>query len=278
MTQEVITAQINDFDRLYLELDKQVDAAEKTGFWARWMFGRQIEDERDASGGILPDGRMEQLCRLVGKKPTELQNRSRFFREYVECDSQTSLLNALSRFGCDSWHELCASLGKRGLQSSDSNEWYTPAQYIVSARRVLGAIDLDPASSWEANQIVKAPKFYHLEDSGLIKPWPGRIWLNPPYGTLTGEFVQKLTTELLDGTTQAAIVLVNSHATDSDWFQKLWDADALCFTDHRIDFKSPHKKETGSTHGSVFAYFGPAPEKFATEFEVYGAVVRRWQP
>src|SRR5262245_13067731 len=39
-------------------------------------------------------------------------------------------------------------------------EWYTPPQYIAAARAVLGAIDLDPASSEIAQTTVQAGAFF----------------------------------------------------------------------------------------------------------------------
>jgi ParB family transcriptional regulator, chromosome partitioning protein len=45
----------------------------------------------------------------------------------------------------------------------------------------MGAFDLDPASCEEANQTVKATKFYGAADNGLEHEWYGKIWLNPPY-------------------------------------------------------------------------------------------------
>src|SRR5260221_7395603 len=63
-----------------------------------------------------------------------------------------------------------------------SNEWFTPSRYIEAARLVMGSIDLDPASCSEANQTVKAKRYYSIDDNGLEQPWYGNIWLNPPYG------------------------------------------------------------------------------------------------
>jgi phage N-6-adenine-methyltransferase len=162
------------------------------------------------------------------------------------------------------------------LVESNENEWYTPARYIEAARAVLGDIDLDPASSETANETVKAPQIFTLEDNGLAQVWHGRVWLNPPYGRLAAEFITKLIWDHQTENVTAAVALVNAHCTDTSWFQQLWDY-ALCFTDHRIDFDSGGRtKTTTSTHGSVFAYLGPDPQRFAKEFGQFGAILRRW--
>jgi hypothetical protein len=159
------------------------------------------------------------------------------------------------------------------VQQSLSNEHYTPSQYIEAARRVLGGIDLDPASCAEANKIVKAAEFYTEKQNGLLRPWRGRIWLNSPYGNLPGKFIAKLDSERQNGNVTAAIVLVNAHCTDTVWFKSLWDG-ILCFTDHRINFYGDDER-SGSTHGSVFVYFGDKAGHFANEFSGFGAVVTR---
>lgn len=169
-------------------------------------------------------------------------------------------------------------VGGRGggelVQQSRSNDHYTPRKYINAVREVLGGIDLDPASCADANEIVGATNFFTAENSGLDKPWGGRVWLNPPYGRHVGDFVAKFVEEHEAGRIAAGILLVNAHCTDTDWFQSLWDG-VLCFTDHRIDFYGDDKR-SGSTHGSVFVYFGPEKKAFAAVFAQFGAVVRRF--
>lgn len=171
---------------------------------------------------------------------------------------------------------LLARGDNRPVLSSESYEWYTPALYVQAARRVLGGIDLDPASCDRANEIVRADVYFTREDDGLAHDWRGRIWLNPPYGGAQAAFTDHLVAEYERGHILAAILLVNSHATDTDWFQPLWDH-LLCFSEGRINFIGPTGEiESGSTHGSVFAYLGPDRAAFAGQFRDFGAIVERY--
>ncbi|MGB3501854.1 MAG: DNA N-6-adenine-methyltransferase [Mesorhizobium sp.] len=155
---------------------------------------------------------------------------------------------------------------------SGDNEWYTPARYIELARSVLGQIDVDPASNDFAQQTVRATTFYTIDNSGLDKPWHGRVWMNPPYGRgLIGPFISKLVAEYRSGRCSQAVVLTNN-ATDTAWFASLFGAaSAVCFTRGRIPFYSP-TRSNGATlpMGQLFAYLGDRPAIFSSTFEAVG--------
>lgn len=60
-------------------------------------------------------------------------------------------------------------------QTSGDVEYYTPPFIIEAARRVMGGIDLDPASSEIANRTVKATRYFTEADDGLQQEWNGRV-------------------------------------------------------------------------------------------------------
>ncbi|MCI0443016.1 phage N-6-adenine-methyltransferase [bacterium] len=159
---------------------------------------------------------------------------------------------------------------------SQTSDWYTPAEYINSVKKVLKQIDLDPASCEQANNIIQAKQIYTKENNGLDHSWRGKIFLNPPYGKDGPPFVEKLNNEFREGNVTEFILLVNSRATDAEWFQPLFDF-LICFTDHRIDFDSPNEKANSSTHGSCFIYAGNNEKSFAREFSKHGTVLRKYQ-
>lgn len=162
-----------------------------------------------------------------------------------------------------------------------NNLWGTPEKYIISARKVMIWIDLDPASSYEANKIVQASQYFDEEINGLEQSWESRsLWLNPPYGRgLVKQFANKLVQEYRDGNIDEAIVLTNN-TTDTTWFSGTLGsyASAFCFPDHRIQFIAPEGTEASSnSKGQVFSYFGDDEVRFVTEFQQYGLCVKPWR-
>lgn len=153
------------------------------------------------------------------------------------------------------------------VNNSGDNEWYTPAEYIEAARRVLGNIDLDPASNDFANQTVKADVYYTAESNGLEQNWFGNIWLNPPYSS---SLIQQFADKLIASDFEQAIVLVNN-ATETQWFRTLADsATAVIFPTGRIRYEKTDGAKNTPLQGQAFLYFGAHPQRFLEEFKRYG--------
>jgi transcriptional regulator with XRE-family HTH domain len=165
------------------------------------------------------------------------------------------------------------------LTSSESNEWYTPAQYVYAARELMRGIDVDPASNATANQIIKALTYYDIESNGLDKPWYGRVWLNPPYGrdndggSNQAIWSHRLLEQYRAGITKEAVLLVNAN-TGTKWFQPFYDY-LICFTNHRIKFYTSDGTPNQPTQDNALIYLGPQQDRFIEIFEQFGVVLKR---
>lgn len=121
------------------------------------------------------------------------------------------------------------------VNNSHDEEWYTPSCYIESARKVMGSIDLDPASCATANKTVSANAFYTAEDDGLSQEWSGNVWLNAPY-----DQIQKFASKLLESEKVTRAIVLTNNATETRWFQSLLEkASALVFHLGRLRFTKP---------------------------------------
>lgn len=164
--------------------------------------------------------------------------------------------------------------------NSGDNEWYTPAEYIAAAHAVMGGIDLDPASTEEANGTVGARRFFTAEQDGLAQRWctetgaPAALYMNPPYATgLVDRFAAKLIEERDAGHVRAAVVLTNN-STETRWFQAMAaGASALCLPKGRVKFWHP-RKEAVPLQGQAILYLGPDPDAFCRAFRDLGVCFR----
>lgn len=156
--------------------------------------------------------------------------------------------------------------------NSGENEWYTPKEYIEAAVRVMGTIDLDPASNPVANEVVRASTFYSKDDNGLSKKWMGRVFMNPPYASdLIKQFTSKFAFHVSEGHISQGVVLVNN-ATETEWFGELIScATAVVFPKGRIKFVDMDGKASGAPlQGQAFIYFGENDASFLEEFGAFG--------
>lgn len=155
-----------------------------------------------------------------------------------------------------------------------SNEWYTPPELMEFAHRVLGKIDLDPASSELANVIVGAERFLYYPH-GLVLPWNGTVWLNPPYNDPVGDWINKLLSEFKAGRVKEALLLVQAHP-DTEWWNSLRNL-PVCFIRGRLRFlrMSPEgilERPTSPSFASAVFYLGDFKGRFRYTFFEIGHV------
>lgn len=157
-------------------------------------------------------------------------------------------------------------------------EWYTPGYVIEAARRTMGGIDLDPASCEEANRVVKAERFYTIAQDGLLLPWEGRLWLNPPFGVRdTRAFVGRAVDCFDRGLIDQVCILIPftpDNRTVTNLFGMAWH----CHPREKVMFIRPGSGTGAIQFSTPIFYFGDSSERFADCFSTIGAVCAPVRP
>lgn len=112
-----------------------------------------------------------------------------------------------------------------------SDDWYTP---LALLNAIGETYDLDPCSPG-AGHWVPARQIYTIEDDGLVLPWDGFIFMNPPFGGRNGHVPWlKRFLEHANG-----IAIVRAY-TSSAWFHNYAvKVDAMCFPRGKTKFVRP---------------------------------------
>lgn len=98
-----------------------------------------------------------------------------------------------------------------------SDEWETPPEFVAALEAEFGRFDLDPCARAET---AKAEFYYTQEDDGLVQPWYGQVFVNPPYSK-PGPWVEKAIGASLNPKRHTMIYLLLPAATDVGWFHDL---------------------------------------------------------
>jgi len=122
-----------------------------------------------------------------------------------------------------------------------SVDWYTPPWLF---ERMTVKFDLDPCQPKGGISWIPAHTYYTQAEDGLTSDWFGRVWLNPPYGKHTPNWLAKMHQH------RNGIALVFAR-TDCAWFHDyVVKADAILFLKGRVKFVDGLGISRGSGAGS----------------------------
>lgn len=107
-----------------------------------------------------------------------------------------------------------------------NDEWLTPPEIL----RVLGTFDLDPCAPivrpWET-----ATVHYSADDNGIIMPWHGRVWCNPPFGRDAVKWLRRMRDH------GNGIALIPARTETAMFYETIWgSADGVLFVRGRPHF------------------------------------------
>ncbi len=121
-----------------------------------------------------------------------------------------------------------AGFGYETPTEGASVEWYTPPEIFHALNLDF---DLDVAAPPNGVPWIPAKTFYAPPQNGLILPWHGLVWMNPPYGQETGKWVKRLASH------GYGIALVFARTDTAWWHDHAMRADLICFVRGRIRFR-----------------------------------------
>jgi hypothetical protein len=163
------------------------------------------------------------------------------------------------------------SRGMGGHQSpaAQTTSWLTPP-HVIDALGGPGSFDLDPCG------FPGHPTAKHaicLPTDGLAAQWFGRVWLNPPYGKETFEWVARLA----DHGNGVALIFARTETTG--FVREVWGrAHGILFLANRLRFGRPDGSVPIANSGapSVLVAYGHENANQLRHSGLQGSFVTGW--
>lgn len=136
-------------------------------------------------------------------------------------------------------------IGGHTLQNNGAfDTWLTPPGIVMA----LGRFDLDPCAAPLPRPWSTANQHITLPEDGLIAEWSGRIWCNPPYGDMTGAWLERMAKH------GRGIALTFARTETDYWHRYVWPiATGVLFIRGRLHFHLPDGTRAKGTAGGPSA-------------------------
>ena len=107
-----------------------------------------------------------------------------------------------------------------------NDDWWTPPHIFTALHLTF---DIDVAAPPGGVPYIPAKRHFSIVDDGLVQPWEGRIWCNPPYSN-PGPWMHRMAEH------NNGIALVPADTSTDWWHEHCTTAAAWCFLRSRIRF------------------------------------------
>lgn len=161
--------------------------------------------------------------------------------------------------------------GHQRPRKERTDTWLTPPGII----RALGPFDLDPCAAPDPKPWATARTHYTWPtQDGLLLPWHGRVWLNPPYGRALGAWLAKMARH------GCGTAFTFARTETKAFFDHVWnEADAILFLKGRVSFH--HADGTQARNGgapSLIIAYGVADVERLMESGIEGKLLALKRP
>jgi len=159
-------------------------------------------------------------------------------------------------------------------QDPSKNDYGTPPEMWRSLAAPVDGFDLDPCSGAESTPI--APDRYTKEDDGLLQPWHGDVFVNPPWSSngdasAKEQWLSKVRSEANRDEVDSVVVLLPSD-TSAGWFHEhVLAAELVCFYGPgRVSFEGGGKNPS---FGLIVCVYGENSPEYRDVLSGFGVVV-----